>query len=612
MTSVAECARGTVYRFDRFELLTATEELRKRGTRIHLPPQPFRVLLMLVERAGEIVTREEIQEALWGSETFVDFEQGINTAIRRIRFALHDNAETPRFLQTLPRKGYCFIAPVERVEAEPFEPPRLVAAEKLGSIEEPGSAGEPRKAPQPRFFVVALLALTFLLTRGPRPGEPVVAPARTVRIAVAPLIADRTPVLDGRRLADELHSYLSRIQPQHIVVAADGPSDVRVETRLEEAEGSVRVHARLMEGGREVWAETIHRPAGDLTDLGLEVALRVTRGVAGRYVPPGRSEPLVRTAVSPRALALYREGRQVRNLPPPQRDLDRVLVLFQKAVELEPRFAEAWSGIGDVWSERAGAWTGESRAVALTQARIALERALALDPLCAEAQNDWGRLLMQHDRTYAAAEEALRRAIAADPQYIDAHYNLAVLLSAMGQHEKAVVELRRVQLLAPAAHVPSPMLAMLYMMAHRPADALAEYRAALLLSRNPLDLQWAIMGAAIAAGRWDDAGRAAARILEEPVTLDPSMADRGAAFRRELRRLEPHLLERERARRTDTYTVACFYAQLEEPDKAFAALNRAIANQSMPAIFAFVDPRLESLRADPRFAESVEKLGFRR
>ena len=119
MTSAVPIAHSVVYRFDRFELVPETEELRKNGTRIHLPPQPFRVLQLLVERAGEIVTREEIQRTLWGDEVFVDYEQGINTAIRRIRFALNDNAEMPRFLQTLPRRGYCFVGRVEVVASAP-------------------------------------------------------------------------------------------------------------------------------------------------------------------------------------------------------------------------------------------------------------------------------------------------------------------------------------------------------------------------------------------------------------------------------------------------------------------------------------------------------------
>lgn len=615
MTSSLEVARPVVYRFDRFELLPETEELRKNGTRIHLPPQPFRVLLLLVQRSGEIVTREEIQEALWGSEVFVDYEQGINTAIRRIRFALNDNAETPRFLQTLPRRGYCFVMPVERVVAAGPSP--APAPQTLHVVEAWTAPPQPQ---QPRRFarfapLLVLIALLFA-TRAPH-GMQRPAPAQkpAMRVAVGPVTIDRMrpAAIDANRVAGELRAHLARLQPQLIHVVAPGePADVRIEGVLQDAGSAIQIDARIIEThtGRAVRTETINRE-GDASDFPLEIALRLTQAVAAQYIPPGREEPIVRTKVSPAVSAMYREARNLRARPQPQQDMDGALVRFQKAVEIEPKFAEAWSGIGDIWSERATAWFGESRAVALTQARIALERSIALDPKGPEALNDYGRLLMQHDRDYAAAETWLRRAIAADPEYTHSHFNLASLLAAMGEHERAIEAFRQVQRLDPNQWVPSGQLGFLYLMGHRYDDAMAEYRSALLVGRNPFAARWGMMWSAMAMRRWDVAARSLAAVLEEPVDLGDH-PDSGARYREEFRRLEPILLARERAKRLDPYILACYYSMLQDSDRAFQSLDKAIADNSLMAIYTYVDPRLEFIRADPRFEERLVRLAFRR
>ena len=605
LSSAVPLPRRVAYRFDRFELLPETEELRKNGTRIRLPRQPYRLLLLLVARAGKVVTREEIQEALWSSDVFVDYEQGINAAIRRIRFALNDNAETPRFLQTVPRRGYCFLVAVEEIDID--------SASAGAPVEdEPAAVAPLRRSPSRVAAWLAALLMLFA-TRAPRDPSVQAGVRPSLRIAIGPIVADpsRKPPLDPRRITDELQTHLARLQP-HMIGIADGAGDLRVEGTLQDAGTAIRLNARIVETktGRVIWTETLNRE-GDATDFPLEIALRIGQAIGSRYIPEGREQPLVHSVVRPEALALYREARVLSTKPLPQQDLDGALMRMQKAVQMEPEFAEAWSGIGDIWSERADAWMGESRTVALTQARVALERALDLDPNCAEALNDYGRLLMQHDRNYAAAEELLRRAIAADPDYIHSYFNLAVLLTAMGEYDAGLATFRQLQLRDPNSFVPSVNLAFLYLLAQRPDDAMAEYRASLLVDRNPFQARWGMMWSSMAARRWDVASRTLAAVLEEPVHLG-GHPDSGSRYREEFHRLEPILLTRERGNRLDPYVLACFYATLHDSDRAFAALDRAIADNSILAIYTFVDPRLDFLRTDPRMEARLEKLGFRR
>lgn len=574
-----------MFRFGRFELRPAAEELRKNGTVIHLPHQPLRILTLLVTRAGEIVTREEIRAAVWGEETFVDYEQGINTAVRQIRFALNDTAEAPRFLQTVPRRGYRFVAAVERI----------VPGELLATFE--AALVQPRPLPQPEpqpqaqsIFVkppfaapvatlrrvrrrdvggvlaallVAFFAYAMVKTRD-QPG---------LDVAVLPfrVVGTMPANLDSRSFAEELMTHVTQLRPEVISVGAPREAELLIEGTLQVTNGNVRALVRGIDARTQaqLWAESYERT------YPTEVALRITRLLAQKHLPAPRLEPLVRTRVSRRALDLYKQARTERNRPRAQRNLDRALALFREALRIEPEFAEAWSGIGDIHAERNE----------FAQARAALARAIALDPHCAEAQNDLGLLLMQHDRAYGAAEDALQRAIRADPEYLDARFNLAVLSAAMGQHEQAIAEMRKVRQLAPLQYVPSTALAVLYFHARRYDEAEAEYRACLLMQHNVNVARWGLQSIAIAR---DPRVGKSERFIE----------------------LEKELVAAWRAGRIDEYVLATYYAQRRDADRAFQFLDAAIARHASLAVYLFVDPRFDSVRNDPRFAARLKTMRF--
>ena len=606
------------YRFDRYELFPEAEQLRKQGMLVHLGPQPFRALMLLVERAGSIVTREELQKELWGDETFVDFEQGINAVIRRIRFALNDQAETPRFLQTLPRRGYCFLMPVQRIEpaggrSEPEEAPPSPAPHSDLPVPAPPPSEAGVRPGLRIVYALAFLAVLFFPTRGTHQISEVQAHEPVaLRLAIAPVIIDGSGADPDRRdLPAELHRYLSRISPDRIRVVAPGsPADLRIDTTLRESAEGPSVDARLIEtsSGRLIWSETLH-PTGEAGDFSLEAAIRVTRTVIHFYVAPARRGVPVRSRVSPRALALFREGQALRHRPVPQIDYKRAMTLFEQAVALEPGFAEAWSAMGDIWTTRTLLWKGESRRMALGQARATLDRALAADARCAEALNNRAVLLMNVNRSYGDAEKALRAALSADPSYFEGRFNLALLLGAMGNHEESLSEMQRAQFLEPAALVPNPALAFLYLMARRYGDASAEYRALLASRRQPGMARWGMASAAISAGRWDDAARSLSAVLGKRIEIPPDSPDPRLELRKHVRDLDERLPALKNTG-LDPYTLASFHAQTGDADLAFAALDRAAKLEQADTMFAYVDPRLDAIRQDPRFPGYLVRLGL--
>ncbi|HEV7764092.1 MAG TPA: tetratricopeptide repeat protein [Thermoanaerobaculia bacterium] len=208
------------------------------------------------------------------------------------------------------------------------------------------------------------------------------------------------------------------------------------------------------------------------------------------------------------------------------------------------------------------------------------------------------------------AEQGLRRAIALDPDYPDPHINLAILLTATGRHAEASSEMRRAQFLDPASSILPPLLAYLHLMSRRYDDAYAEYRAAMLL-RYGEGLHWDMMSAAIGASRWHDAARSLSAILGEPIGISRDARNPGAELGIHIHRLGRQLAANER-NDVDPYTQACFFAQTRDADRAFAALDRAAIEQSMNLMFAFVDPRLDPIRDDPRFADRLDQFGLLR
>jgi DNA-binding winged helix-turn-helix (wHTH) protein/tetratricopeptide (TPR) repeat protein len=611
--------KSELLRFGPFELDPASEEVRRSGLVLRLPPQPFRILLLLTRHAGEVVSRDDIHAAIWGDGTYVDFEHGINSAIRQIRFVLGDHAEAPRYVRTLPRRGYQFIGSVERiarpgeivpvVEAAP--PPVVVAAPPVPSTKQRRMTA--RISAIATAATLAVATMLALIAQSQRSTEMVHASSH--RIAVLPFrrLGPVIKGLDERSFAEELRATIGRLPPAHVSLvdntsreSALKRADVVIDGSIHQSEDGIRVIVSVADAASksQLWSETFQRRANRQEGIAVEVAYRVMAEIAQRYLPPPRHEPALVTKASPQAVTLYRRARLLHSRSQAY-DWMRTKDLYGAAVKENPRFAEAWSGLSDVWVSQSVFGPPSGRGYAAERAADCARRAIALQPANAEAHSTLGLIAAQRDYDLAAAEDSLRRATTADPTYVDARANLAMVLSMRGEADEALREFASAQQLDPAMLDVSIVLPMLYFQARRYEDARARYSDMLAIDPQSRPAIWGMLSTYIAQKNWGEAMALTARVGQVPIDGVPPTAD---GFRKVFRGLEPFMLDGRQRGSFNDYSLALYYTQLGEEEKAFALLHKAVDARVPTLSYIMVDPRMDALRGDPRFQAVIARM----
>jgi TolB-like protein/DNA-binding winged helix-turn-helix (wHTH) protein/Flp pilus assembly protein TadD len=411
---------GDRAQFGIFELDRRTLELRKNGSKIRIEGQPLRVLAILLERPGELVTRDQLHQALWKQDTFVSFEQGINNCIRRLREILGDSAQTPHFIETLPRRGYRFIYPVQTpvVTASPLARPRrlpLLALATFGVI----------------VLLGALAATVPLLRHGAARDSTLHS------IAVLPLenltgSADQQYLVDG--FHDELIATLAhirslRVPPRNTVLRYPSrPGSLQAIARelgVESVmEGSVQhrgthyvITALLIDprSDRLIWSSTFERDERQLSTLSSQITLTLARE-AGLQLEPAEEARLRRSrGVDPEAFKVFFKANYFRAKRTPQ-TLDAALDFYRQALDIDPTYAPAWNGIGECYDA-----LGRSQMLppheAWPKATAAIEKALELDPSLADAHKTLGLIKVTYDRDWDGAEQEAAIAKSLDPNW---------------------------------------------------------------------------------------------------------------------------------------------------------------------------------------------------
>ena len=624
-------------RFDGFEIDLRSGELWKKGTRVRLQEQPFQVLRVLLERSGEIVTREELKQTLWPSDTFVDFDDGLNTAVKKIRDVLGDSSEKPRYIETVPRRGYCFVGPVEPQSASaPKEPVAVPVAQVVAKSAPADATGWKRTARRATSVAVGILALVVLLVATDWKGFRAIltghtAAPRIESLAVLPLenlSSDPAQEYFVEGMTDELIIDLASIAGLRVIsrtstahykgtrktlpeIAQELHVDAVVEGSVSRSANKVRVRAQLVRATPEehLWAESYERDLADVLTLQRDVATAIAGRIKMRLTPDEQARFANTRAVNPAAYDAYLLGNFHSSKRSPD-SLAKGIEYFQEAIRIDPTYAQAYAGLAKAYFALE-IFGGSGVGTSSNQIRTNTLKALELDGNLAEGHALLGRIHFQLDWNWKNAETEFQRAIELNPNLEEAYVNYAYFLQAMGRHSEALASVHRAVELDPLSAPNICDEGRILYRTRQFENAVARYQRALELDPTYRPALGRIEDAYEQLGKYEEA-LAYVRKLQETMN-DPSAGlPRLATIyaRMGKRREAMEILKKvEQEAPNDNQSLAVIYAALGDRDHALAALDRGVQTRSvMP--FVFVDPQLDPLRSDPRFAELVRKVGL--
>jgi len=613
-------------RFDGFELDTRAGQLRKRGVKLRLRGQPLQVLAILVEHAGEVVTREELQTQIWRADTFVDFDHGLHNAIARIREVLGDSAETPRYIETLPRRGYRFIGPVED-----FQTARL--AEDPVASQGPTLA-KPRKRNPSLVLILCALFVLGLAAWTVRWYVYAKAPVQPIQsIAVLPLdnlSGDPSEEFFADGMTDQLITDLAKVGSLRVIsrtsvmrykgakkglpeIARELNVDAIVEGSVIRSGQRVRVTAQLLQAptDQHLWAETYDRDVGDILKLQGEVADAIAQQVRAQLTPMQQSPA---HTVKPGAYDAYLRGRLyfVNEFTKPD-SLKKAQGYFEESIQKDSDFALAYAGLADtyVYLAFAGALQKDE---AYRSAKEALAKALELDDTIGEAHDTLGLLSSEFDWDWNTADREFNRAIALAPSYSCAHEDRATFLALIGRRAEAIGEITKIDQLDYGFSAAHTELTTYYELRDYP-DLIEASRRALLLDSKDW-FQHYTLGVG-----YEGTGKVQGAISEYEKAIQMSGGPQSVVALAhaysavgEKAKAEKILRDLERKSKQTSaspYTMATIYAGLGENDKAFEFLEKAYSEKSfeIPSLLKS-DLVLDSLHRDPRFQNLLGRIGL--
>ena len=625
-------AEARILRFGRFEADLDAGLLSRDGTPVKLQPQPFKVLALLARRAGQVVTRDEIRLEVWGEDTFVNFDQGLAYCLNQIRGALGEQAQAHQYIQTLPRRGYRFIAPVSAVLREPADD---VAAETPSPHVATAPRPRRRRALLTASAVGAVLAALAVVRSLPTPAS---GNARTL-MAVLPfedLGAEASADHLGDGMTEEMITEIGRLSPDRLGVISRGSAmrykDARpdlgvlgrdlgvshvLEGTVRSEGGRVRVTARLVRVAdrAQIWARTYDRELKDVLALQARVADDVARSVQGTLTGETvRAQP---RPVDPEVYRLLAQARYFWHLRTVA-GFRKALSLYEEASRRDPSSAAAFAGIAQSWiglANTRGVWPPD----AYKAGRDAVLHALSLDPELGEAHAMRAALDAIDGYDWVAAEQGYRRALELNPSDAVAHQWYSHILCIQGRQEEAVQQARLAYASDPASPNVANNLAGMLLISGHPTEALAQAEVAIEMQPDYARAHLIRGEALLMLGHAGDAlaafEKAASLNVEDRPRISIFRARALAAAGRpeEGRRLLEALMANAawREGRYDFYDRAAVLGQVGRPDDAFAALRQAIDAREGGVRFIMHDPALDRLQGDPRLEEIARLLRLR-
>jgi len=629
-------------RFGVFEVDLRAGELRKRGVKVRLQEQPFQVLAILLERPGETVTREELRNRLWTAETFVDFDHGVNKAVNRIRDALGDSAASPRFVETVARRGYRFIADVAVAEEGPIAGSGIATGDRASREDQsvapvPAPPSRERVRWYPWTITGAALAVASVVVVAWALQSRAARPAPIRSLAVLPLEnlsgdASQEYFADG--MTDELIATLGQISALRVIsrtsvmpykrarkplpqIARELNVDAIVEGTVLRAGGQVRITAQLIDAhdDKHLWSETYGGDLRDTLTLQNRVAGAIAEQIRINLSPQEQATLKHDQSVDPQAYEAYLKGRFFWNKRTGD-DLQRAAAYFSQAIERDASYARAYSGLADTYS-LLGDWQYGVLAPrdALPKAKAAAIKALQLDGTLGEAHTSLAFCLEGFDWDLKAADTEFRKGIALNPGYATAHHWYAWHLSLLGRNDDAIAEMKKAQRLDPLSLIINADLAELLLIAHLTDESIQQSRKTIEmdvnfpLAHNQLGLAY------LQSHRHDEAiselQKAVGLSAGNPTyTANLARVFAASGRRNEAARLLSDLKARSSASSSNASEIAVVYAALGDNDQAMAWLDKSYEERFNPGVL--LRPGFDPLRADSRFRDLERRVGLNR
>ena len=626
-------------RFGTFEVDLRLGELRKNGIRVKLTGQPFQILVILLEHPGDLVTREQLQGRLWPSDTFVDFDRGLNAAINRVREALGDSAENPRFVETLPRRGYRFIAPiVDLGTSKPAPPhPATPSVSILGRLEREEKRYSHKSLALLVTTLVALGLIAVVLVVYRISDTGVKQPGTIRSLAVLPLQnisgdPGQQYLADG--MTEELIGRLASIRNLRVIsrtsvmrfkttnlsapeIAKSLGVDAIVEGSIMREGSRIRVHAQLIRAATEehFWSETYDREVRDVIDLESDVAQSIANKVEVSLTGKERHQLTSVRAVDPGVYESYFKGRFALARVNNKADVEESIRYFNEALSKDPRHALSYLGLAEAYGWLGTVFIGGVAQEYRPKVALAARKALELDPTLVEAH-----LLLadtaQKEWRWAEAQAEYQKAIALRPNDATAHSALGFWLTCQGRAEEALAETRLGRELDPLA-VSGDDLGSTLFLARRYFEAEHEVRSE--LSIRP-DNARALVGLGFILVANHNA-REAVNVLEKAASLsERAPATLGLliyAYAQSGHRAHAlRLLQELKGRKQRGYVPAAAFMLgflgLGDYDQAFFWIEKAYEEQSNILQFLKVNPIFDPVRGDPRFLGLLRRVGLDR
>src|SRR6266513_1760001 len=629
-------------RFGVFELDPRSGELRKHGLRVRLQEQPFQLLAMLLEHPGEVVTREELQKKLWPADTFVDFDHGLNKAINQFREALIVFPDIPRFVETVARRGYRFLAEVKVADSAPVRSPDLATEpHPTAEVSDRPDVSEklalskrllPSLARKISAFALLLLMVSLVawkLHSWNRPS-PVIRSLAVLPLESLSSDASQDYFADG--MTDELISDLGQISALRVIsrtsvmaykhsrkplpqIARELNVDAVVEGTVLRSGDQVRITAQLIEASadKHLWSQSYQGELRDTLALQNRVASAIADQIRINVNPQEQAALKSVKLVNPQAYESFLKGRYFWN----KRTADGLkvaLAYFNQAIDEDPKYAPAYSGLADTYA-LLGDWQYAvmTPKEALPQAKAAALKALELDSTLGEAHNSLAFCLDGFDWDFDAAGKEFRRAIELNPSYATSHHWYAWHLSLLGQYDEAIAEMSKAENLDPLSLIINADLAELLVLAHSYDESIRQSRKTIEMDPNFALAHNQLAQAYLQKHMNDEAVAELQKAAQLSGGSPTVMANLARAYvasgkRGEAIKLLSGLKKRSNATYSHGSEIAVIYAALGDTDQAMNWLEKGFEERFNPGVL--LRPGFDPLRSDPRFQELVRRIGL--